>query len=99
MNALTVAAPKLLMLIPRLASNQDGEVVALVRTIGRVLRASNLDWHDLAAGIARRWGQSPQANAADRKARHGQAILLLRPRQTLHPQGAALDKTEARQLE
>ena len=53
MNALTVAAPKLSMLIPRLASDQDGEVVAVARAIGRVLAASNLDWHDLAAGIAR----------------------------------------------
>ena len=53
MNALTVAAPKLSMLIPRLASDQDGEVVAVARAIGRVLASHRLDWHDLAAGIAR----------------------------------------------
>lgn len=62
MNALTVVTPKLSLLIPRLASDQDGEIVAVVRAIGRVLAASKLDWHDLAAGIAA--DRAPPVNIA-----------------------------------
>jgi hypothetical protein len=38
-------------LIPLLASNHDGEVVATARAIERLLKASGCDWHDLAATI------------------------------------------------
>jgi hypothetical protein len=44
--------PRLSKLLPRLASNHDGEVVATARAIERVLRASGHDWHDLAAAVA-----------------------------------------------
>jgi hypothetical protein len=37
-------------LIPRLASNFDGEVVATARAIDRALRANGRDWHDVARG-------------------------------------------------
>jgi len=38
-------------LIPRLASDHDGEVVATVRAIMRVLKTAGLDLHDLARVI------------------------------------------------
>jgi hypothetical protein len=41
--------PTLGKLIPRLASNHDGEVVATVRAIERVLKSAGRDLHDLAA--------------------------------------------------
>jgi len=43
--------PILVKLIPRLASNHDGEVVATARAIERVLKADGCDWHDLAGAI------------------------------------------------
>ena len=42
-------APTLGKLIPRLASDHDGEVVATARAIERVLKSAGRDWHDLAA--------------------------------------------------
>jgi hypothetical protein len=39
-------------LIPRLATDQDGEVVATARAIQRTLGSAGLDYHDLAASIA-----------------------------------------------
>ena len=41
------AAPKLAKLLPLLASDKDGEVVATARAIGRTLAAAGADWHDL----------------------------------------------------
>jgi hypothetical protein len=38
-------------MVPRLGSNFDGEVVATVRAIERVLHSAGCDWHDLAAAI------------------------------------------------
>jgi hypothetical protein len=50
MSALpTTLIPTLSKLIPRLASNHDGEVVATVRAIERVLKSADRDLHDLAA--------------------------------------------------
>jgi hypothetical protein len=50
MSALPVALiPTLSKLIPRLGSNHDGEVVATVRAIERVLKSAGRDLHDLAA--------------------------------------------------
>lgn len=42
-------ASKLAALLPRLASGHDGEVVATVRAIARVLETAGADWHDLTA--------------------------------------------------
>src|SRR5690606_6738692 len=50
MAALSDLAPRLSKLIPRLASNHDGEVVATVAAIRRTLEADGLDLHDLAEG-------------------------------------------------
>ena len=40
-------------LLPRLASNHDGEVVATARAIERVLKTKGHDFHDLAAALCR----------------------------------------------
>lgn len=53
MTALAPLAPKLARLIPRLASNHDGEVVATVRAIKRTLASAGLDLHDLATALER----------------------------------------------
>jgi hypothetical protein len=49
-------------LIPLLASNHDGEVVATVRAISRVLKSGGFDWHDLAARLRGPVTQSPNAD-------------------------------------
>lgn len=51
MNALAPVAPKIAKLIPRLASDHDGEVVATVRAIRRTLESAGLDLHALAAEL------------------------------------------------
>src|SRR4051812_29519552 len=53
MTALIPIAPRLARLIPRLASDQDGEVVATARAIARTLKAAGRDFHDLADAIGR----------------------------------------------
>jgi hypothetical protein len=51
MSVPATIAPTLGKLIPLLASNHDGEVIATARAIDRVLKSSGRDWHDLAATI------------------------------------------------
>ena len=51
MNALSPIDNKVAALIPRLASDKDGEVVATARAIGRQLNKAGSDWHDLAARL------------------------------------------------
>ena len=51
MTALAPVVTKIAKLIPRLASNHDGEVVATVRAIQRTLKGEGLDLHDLVAGL------------------------------------------------
>jgi hypothetical protein len=60
-------------LIPRLASNHDGEVIATARAIDRTLKADRLDWHDLtraltAGSLPQRSGYSPPARAESAEA-------------------------------
>jgi hypothetical protein len=43
------AVAKVVKLIPMLGSDHDGEVVASAWAIGRSLKSSGRDWHDLAA--------------------------------------------------
>ena len=45
-------AAKVALLLPRLASDKPGEVVATARAIGRQLAKHGQDWHDLAALLA-----------------------------------------------
>jgi hypothetical protein len=40
--------PLIAKLIPRLASNHDGETIAVRNAIGHALSKASLDWHDLA---------------------------------------------------
>jgi hypothetical protein len=49
---MSVNGEKLALLIPRLASDFDGEVVATVQAIRRLLRAGGHDLHDLARVVA-----------------------------------------------
>lgn len=42
---------RLAKLLPRLASDQNGEVAATAAAITRTLKTAGLDWHDLAAAI------------------------------------------------
>ncbi len=51
MTAIAEIAPKLSKLFPLLGSDKDGEVLAAVGAIRRMLRAHNLDLHDLAKAI------------------------------------------------
>src|SRR5215207_6187820 len=51
MGALAPIRPKLLKLIPLLSSDRDGEVLATVRAIERMLRSAGLDWHELADAV------------------------------------------------
>lgn len=53
MTDLTPIAPKLAVLVPRLASDHDGEIVATVRAIRRTLEGHGADLHDLAAAVTR----------------------------------------------
>jgi hypothetical protein len=46
-------ADRLSKLIPRLATDADGEVLATVRAIRAALQSAGLDLHDLAASIAK----------------------------------------------
>jgi hypothetical protein len=43
--------PVIALLIPRLGSSFDGEVVATARAIERTLKSQKLDWHDVAAAV------------------------------------------------
>ena len=54
--ALAPVRPRLGLLIPRLATEHDGEIVATVRAIGRTLKGAGLDFHDLAFVI----GEEPK---------------------------------------
>jgi hypothetical protein len=52
MSDITFAVPKIAKLIPLLASDHDGEVVATARAIDRTLKSAGLDLHDLAQAMA-----------------------------------------------
>jgi hypothetical protein len=52
MGALATIAPKISKLIPRLATDHDGEVLATVAAIRRTLESAGLDLHALAEALA-----------------------------------------------
>jgi hypothetical protein len=74
MNAHAPVGRKLALIVPRLGSSHDGEVLASAKAIGRTLKGAGLDWHDLSAMIAaacrdgretsRPKGQWPRGNEA-----------------------------------
>lgn len=51
MSDMALVAPRLSKLIPMLATDHDGEVVATARAIGRTLESAGLDLHDLAKAL------------------------------------------------
>lgn len=55
-------ADLLAKLLPRLASDHDGEVIATAAAIGRTLAAAERDWHDIAACVSF-WAR-PKVDAA-----------------------------------
>ncbi|MCJ2052005.1 hypothetical protein [Methylobacterium sp. J-070] len=53
MSALSATlSARLAKLLPRLASDQHGEVAATAAAVTRTLKAEGRDWHDLAAHVA-----------------------------------------------
>ena len=64
MGDLAVVGPKLTKLILLLSSNQDGEVVAAARAIGRTLSGAGMDWHSLAKALSAPPAQSAKPSNA-----------------------------------
>ena len=54
MSDMNVIAPKLSKLIPMLATDHDGEVVATVRAISRTLKGAGMDFHSLVDALCER---------------------------------------------
>jgi hypothetical protein len=52
MNALATVAPKLSVMIARLASTHQGEQLAVIAAIGSTLRSAGADWNDLAGRLS-----------------------------------------------
>ena len=61
------AMPKLKLLIPRLASDNDGEIVATVNAIARTLKSNGADLHDLAAALDGGVKSNPRPNTYQRE--------------------------------
>jgi hypothetical protein len=51
MSDMAIVAPKLSKLIPMLATEHDGEVVAAVRAISRTLKGAGMDFHALVEAL------------------------------------------------
>jgi hypothetical protein len=64
MSDMTLIAPKLSKLIPMLATDHDGEVVATVRAISRTLKGAGLDFHNLVEALCERQPAHTSAPAA-----------------------------------
>jgi hypothetical protein len=54
MSDMAVITPKLSKLIPMLATDHDGEVVATVRAISRTLKGAGMDFHNLVEALCER---------------------------------------------
>jgi hypothetical protein len=63
-------------LIPRLASNHDGEVIATVRAIDRTLKADRLDWHDLTRALTASPLPPPRGYSPPARAESAEAIEM-----------------------
>jgi hypothetical protein len=53
MNTLAPITPRLAKLLPLLASDKPGEVIATAHAINRTLQSNGCDWHDLVDVIER----------------------------------------------
>lgn len=51
---------RVVKLLPMLASDKDGEVIAAVRAIDRTLKSARNDWHDLADAVGTPSRSAPQ---------------------------------------
>lgn len=64
---------KLEKLMPRLASDQDGEIVSTVRAIDRVIKKDGYDWHDLTKKLCSETvnnkGNTQNGNTSDRNSK------------------------------
>ncbi len=56
---------KAFALIPRLASDADGEVINTVRAIERQLKGAGLDWHDLVSRLKSEIAPPPRPAPSD----------------------------------
>lgn len=70
MTGIESIAPRLALLIPRLASDHDGEIVATAAAIDRTLKSAGCDWHDLASVVS----SPPAASTRHRADRQGPPI-------------------------
>ena len=85
---LSAIGPRLAKLLPLLASDQPGEVVATARAIDLTLRRGGMDWHDLAALVSCEGKRQAVpaftfAHLAPRTARKQIALLAGQPATTL----------------
>ena len=85
---LSAIGPRLAKLLPLLASDQPGEVVATARAIGQTLQRGGMDWHDFAAVVSGEGKRQATpaftfANLAPRTARKQIALLAAQPATTM----------------
>ena len=85
---LSAIGPLLAKLLPLLASDQPGEVVATARAIGQTLQRGGMDWHDFAAMVSGEGKRQAApaftfANLAPRTARKQIALLAAQPATTM----------------
>ncbi|WP_262299709.1 hypothetical protein [Microvirga sesbaniae] len=64
MPDMAIIAPKLSRLIPMLATDHDGEVIAAVRAIDRTLKSAGMDFHNLVEALCYRQPSSIPVSAA-----------------------------------
>jgi hypothetical protein len=76
MTAMAFDATKIARLIPLLSSDKDGEVLATVEAIKRLLKTGGNDWHDLPSALAGRGRSNPSSGGAKGDDYHE---LLLHP--------------------
>ena len=88
-TALTTIAPKLGKLIPLLASDKPGEVVATAAAITRTLKQAGADWHDLVKALGRAeppgTRSSRCAGAISRTSEHAGWLAEMRVSRRLSP--------------
>lgn len=69
---------KILSLIPTLASDQDGEVLATTNAITRILKSNNMDWFDIVKVLEPyAFDPAPQIDYAAREVRLQNVIKRL----------------------
>ena len=82
---------KLGRLIPRLASDHDGEILNTVAALRRTLKSSGRDLHDLARSLVPSSAQAPSGVARYGRGLSGQQRLPQRARTRVRPQHGGVD--------